>query len=280
MTTPFMPTTDWGQVWRDIQSQKRQEYPRTPGHWDKRADEFTRAATKGDYVLQFIDILRPQPEWSILDIGCAAGTLAVPLAPQVARITAMDPSTRMRELLDQRCRNDGIDNIRIVDGRWEDDWEALGLKPHSVTMASRSVLTEDLGSAVRKLCDYATHRCVLSSLVDDGPHDRAIIESTGRTFLPGADYIVVYNFLRQVGIHANVMFTHTLEEKNYAHMDEAVAKLSWMVPGMTPEEEAGLRRHLEATLVRDDGRLHLPYVKHTRWAVMWWDKDMELDCDG
>ena len=52
------------------------------------------------------------------------------MAPWVRHVTAMDPSDRMRELLQKRCEQEGIDDIRIVDGRWEDDWDALEIGVH------------------------------------------------------------------------------------------------------------------------------------------------------
>jgi 2-polyprenyl-3-methyl-5-hydroxy-6-metoxy-1,4-benzoquinol methylase len=82
------PEIDWNDVWR----QKR-ALARDPAFWDKRAPEFTRHAGRGDYVGQFISIMKPQPTWRVLDIGSAAGTLAVPLAPRVKAVTAIDSSS-------------------------------------------------------------------------------------------------------------------------------------------------------------------------------------------
>lgn len=272
-----MPVIAWNELWGHFHRQKRRDIPQGPRMWDKRAVEFTRAANKGDYIEQFIDILDPRPEWSLLDVGCAAGTLAVPLASRMRSITAVDPSTRMRELLGERCVAQGLTNVRILEGSWEADWDALGIGVHDVAVASRSLITEDLEAAVRKLSSRASKRVIMSALVDEGPHDRRIIEAAGRPFDGGADYIVVYNVLRQMGIHANVGFTHTREDRTFADVDEALKALGWMVPDMTGEEAARLRTHLQATLVPAEtgGRLKLPYPRHTRWAVMWWDKDLE-----
>ena len=73
---------------------------------------------KAIICLQVLDIMNPQPGWTVLDMGCAAGTLAIPLAGKVRSVTAVDPSPRMRDLLRQQCEAKGIDNIRIVDGSW------------------------------------------------------------------------------------------------------------------------------------------------------------------
>lgn len=268
-----MPDIDWNEVWRSIQAKKHENGPRDPKLWDKRAAEFTRAVAGSEYVTQFLHILKPEPDWTVLDMGSAAGTLAVPLARLVRSVTAVDPSERMRELLRERCENEGLKNIRVVEGRWQDDWERLGLAPHDVAVASRSLLVDDLAEALRKLDAYSTRKAILTTLVDDGPHDRRIIEAVGRTFHPGPDYVVVYNLLRQIGVLANVAFARINEDRTFADLDEAVATSRWMIRGVTEEEEARLKRHLETTLVRDGDRLRLPYSRVTRWAVIWWDKE-------
>lgn len=264
---------DWNKVWQE--AQRTDSHPRTKDErfWDKRAPEFTRHCARNDYIDQFIALMKPEPAWSILDIGCAAGTLAVPLAPHTASITALDPSPVMLDLLGRRCRESDIHNIRTVRGRWEDDWEQLRIGVHDIAVASRSLIVEDLRGAITKLAAHARRRVFLSTLVDEGPHDRRIIEAVGRTFHQGADYIVVCNLLRSMGIFANVNFTVQKKEKIYAGLEDAVNDMRWMIHDITSEEEERLRDHLSRTLVSTDGGWRLPYQKVVRWAVMWWDKE-------
>lgn len=267
-----LPAIDWNEVWQRTQREKHVPTDDSK-FWDQRAPEFARHATASDYVGQFMTTLKPEPHWSVLDIGCAAGTLAVPLAPRVKSITAMDPSTVMRSLLDERCREQGIDNIRIVKGGWQDDWEALGIGIHDVAIASRSLLMDDLRAAIGKLEGYARKRVYLATLVDDGPHDRQLLAAVGRKFCPGADYIVVYNLLRQMGIYANVAFTIHRQDKTYADVEEALQDMRWMLRDITPPEEERLRHHLTGCLVGEHGRWRLPYPRVVRWAVLWWERD-------
>ncbi len=267
-----MPDIDWNEVWRAIQSEKH-AFRRDPKFWDKRAPEFTRRAEASGYIGRFMAIMNPQPDWTVLDIGSAAGTLAVPLAPAVNRITAMDPSGAMRALLEKRCQKQGITNIDIVKGRWEDDWDELGIGVHDVAVASRSLVVDDLRGAILKLQRYAAKRVYISTLVDDGPCDRRIIEAAGRPFYPGADYIVVCNLLRQMGIYADVTFICKRDEKTYSDMEDALNSMRWMVHDMTPEEEVKLADYLSRNLVRENGRWKMPGRRIVRWAVLWWDKE-------
>ncbi len=267
-----MPSIDWNDVWKQFRSNRR-DSTQDPEFWNKRASSFSRHASGSDYVQQFIDIMNPGPAWSVLDVGCAAGTLAVPLSSLVGSITALDPSMAMLSLLDERCLKQGITNIRRINGRWEDDWDALDIGVHDAAIASRSLITDDLSAAILKLESHAGKRVYLSAMVDDGPHDRRIVEAVGREFGPRADYIVVYNLLRQMGRYANVAFTVNKEEKLFKDVADAVNSLRWMIQDMTPEEEVRLTGHLQANLVRNSEGWKLPYSRVIRWAVLWWDKE-------
>jgi SAM-dependent methyltransferase len=272
-----LPDIDWNVVWHTIQSEKH-AIRRDPRFWDKRAPDFTRRAEASGYIGRFVALMNPQPDWSVLDIGCAAGTLAVPLAPAVRRVTAMDPSDAMLELLEKRRQKQGITNIDIVKGRWEDDWDALGIGVHDVAVASRSLVVEDLRWAILKLQRYAARRVYISTLVDDGPRDRRIVEAAGRPFRPGADYIVVYNLLRQMDIYADVTFIRKRKEKTYSDVEDALNSMRWMVHDMTAGEEAKLRSYLCKNLVRKDGSWKMPGRRTVRWAVLWWDKHDGIEC--
>lgn len=264
---------DWNELWRETQARKN-ALMQDPKFWDKRAPEFTRHAIASDYIHQFFGVMQPEQDWTVLDVGCAAGTLAVPLAPSVKAITAMDPSMVMLTLLDKRCKEQGIGNVTAINGRWEDDWDELGIPVHDVAIASRSLIVDDLHEAVLKLQSRARKRVYISTLVDDGPHDRRIVEAAGREFCIGADYILVYNLLRQMGIYANIAFTVNREEKAYRDLDDALNSMRWMVHNMTPDEEKMLRDHLAAALIRENSHWRLPYKRVVRWAIIWWEKDL------
>lgn len=272
LKTPMdLISIDWNEVWRETQA-RTSFRGRDPKFWDRRAPSFARHATKSDYIGQFLRIMEAKPHWSLLDVGCAAGTLAVPLAKRVNRITAMDASEVMVSLLDERCRQEGITNIRAVNGRWEDDWDELAIGVHDVAVASRSLMVPDFRSTVEKLSDHARERIYLSTLVGDGPHDRHILEAGGRVHHPGADYICALNVLYQMGIFANLTFTYHEENPIYENLESALDAFRWMLDRMTSEEEERVRAFLPTYLVPCDGGWKLPRPRVVRWAVLWWEK--------
>ena len=263
-------THDWNEIWRKGQIEMHDQM-HDPAFWDKQAPGFTHHTTKNGYVPQALKIIKTEPSWDVLDIGCATGTLAIPLSTRVQNVTAMDPSTGMLSLLETHCQDQGIDNITPLHAGWEDDWDAMDVGLHDVAIASRSLIVDDLRGAILKLQNHARKRVYISAQVGDGARDRAIIEAVGRKAHPGADYIVICNLLREMGIFAEVTFTCHEEEKHFTDIEDALSSVRWMVHEMSEEEEERLRRYLEQNLRSEKGQWKLPHREPLRWAVLGWD---------
>jgi 2-polyprenyl-3-methyl-5-hydroxy-6-metoxy-1,4-benzoquinol methylase len=93
---------DWNRLWSE--DRKACTTVRDQEHWNRRAPLFAQivqANDNDDYVGPFLRIVNAQPEWSVLDVGCGAGTLASPLAKMVRQVTAIDFSPAMIALLEE-----------------------------------------------------------------------------------------------------------------------------------------------------------------------------------
>lgn len=263
---------DWNRICWETRKQKSSPSGNS-AYWDNRAPAFARNSSKSDYSVKFLSMLKVKPHWTLLDVGCAAGTLAIPLAERVKSITAMDISGKMLTLLRERCVQLGITTIQTVQGAWEDDWNALGIEEHDVALASRSLITEDFESALAKLDKAARKRVYVSTIVGDGPHDRRIYRALGRDLNPGPDYIYLYNLLYRMGIRANVNFITYPESNSYDSPGDAYAHLSSKIEIFTPREEAILKAFLKEHLICESGKWIMSYPRKICWAVIWWDKE-------
>ncbi len=262
---------DWNQAWQAARARTGSRWDgRT--FWNGRAPSLAEHARETDFSGQALDLLQPAPEWTVLDVGCGAGTLAVPLAARVKSVTAMDISDAMLGLLGQRCAEERVGNVRPVLAGWEDDWSAAGVGVHDVVLASRSLFAGDLAAAIDKLQDFSRRRVVIVSLVGDGPYDRQVYEAVGRPLYRGPDFVYIINYLAQAGIFANLSFITEVEDKSFANLDEAVAGTRWMVNEMTAEEESRLRAHLAGGVVGGGDGVAMPRPKVTRWAAIWWER--------
>lgn len=246
------------------------------GFWNGRAKEFSEYAASTGYPEEFIRIMRPRKSWTVLDMACGGGTIAIPLAKKVKSITAMDFSKRMLDIVDWRCNNADIRNVRTVHGRWEDNWSKLGIDEYDVAIASRSLIGDNTEDYITKLNNAAKKAVYISMAVGTGPFDRALFESTGRTFSMGKDYIHYYTMLYEMGIFANIAFVPEHHRNQWASHEEAFEDQRWMFHGMSADEEEKIRSYLRKHLVHIDGRWKLPYPRDCWWALMWWKKDREV----
>ncbi len=263
--------TVWAEQWSRAQQQNPER--NTPEFWDRRAPEFCcRQKAKNEYESDFLQLMRLQPEWSVLDVGCGSGTLAIPLAQRVKTVTALDFSSEMLNLVAQRCGDLGLTNVQPVLGRWEDDWSQLGIATHDVAISSRSLAVSDLRGALIKLDQAARHQVYLSAVVGDGPFDRRIFDVLQRPLLHGPDYLYIYNTLHELGIYANISFIVNQVWKSYDSVAEAIQSTGWMVPDVTTVEEARLQDYFSRELEPWLGKWRLPQPRTIRWAVIHWNK--------
>ncbi len=267
-----MQPLDWNIAWQEARKQRRGEHSDC-SHWNKRAASFAQNARKSDYAENFLSLLTPQPQWSVLDVGCGAGTLAIPLAPLVRRVTAIDFSENMIGLLNAYCAEQGLYNVHTSVTGWEDDWDQAGIGEHDVAIASRSLVVDDLRTALAKLNLKARHRVYIASLVGDGPFDRRIFDAIGRELDRGPDYIYVYNLLHQMGIQAEVRFVFNGGGHNvFNDIDDAMDQFNWMLGALSPEEEICLRNYFECNLSKTRDGWSLNYRHPVRWAIIYWNK--------
>jgi SAM-dependent methyltransferase len=259
---------DWNRNWRE--GWECDERKNTPEFWDRRAKSFGDPNYKDDYSAQFLSIVQPQPDWTVLDVGCGTGALAVPLAPRVAHITAVDFSPAMLDVLKNKCIESSIQNVTAIQGSWDDDWSQLGVGRHDVAIASRSMRVKDPRSAIEKLVQHADKWIFVSDMVGDGPNDRRIFEAVGRELKTRPDYIYTYNILHEMNICANVTLITLNRNRQYASQDDAYESVAWMLPDMTSKEEGNLRDFLSGHLVPSGEGLHFDYDREVRWAVLWW----------
>ena len=130
-------------------------------YWNKRAATFTRDATV-EYERWFLDLLALEAGDEVLDMGCATGTLAVPLAHAGHRVHGCDFAEAMLAILEERA---AAEKLPITSHllAWEDDWEEAGLGKDSVDVAfaSRSLMSGDVSACVRKLDAAARSRAAI-----------------------------------------------------------------------------------------------------------------------
>ena len=257
-------------MWRESRGHKSWK-KKNRSDWDRRAASFAERNLDSPFVAQVMAHIQTEPNWTVLDVGCGPGTLAIPLASQVRQVTALDYSVAMLLELDKQAQATGLDNIKTIQASWADDWQALGLVRHEVAIASRSLSVEDLQGALSRLNAWASKAVYVVDRVGAGPFDPDLFTALGRNFEPGPDYIFTLNILYSLGIQAKVDFISLDSSRTYGTREEALHSSRWMVDDLTALEEERLVAYVDAHLSRiADGSWQLSRTTPTRWALIWW----------
>jgi 2-polyprenyl-3-methyl-5-hydroxy-6-metoxy-1,4-benzoquinol methylase len=132
---------------------------KTKGFWNRlKADWYKRGlkySKMPETVLSFILPVADNAK-TFLDVGAGCGTLALPLSRAGKRVTAIDPSPAMLDVLKEEIRKEGLKNIRPVLAAWGE----VPIKPHDVIICAN--VPELLKDSVEFLkgADELARKCV------------------------------------------------------------------------------------------------------------------------
>ena len=195
-------------------------------YWNKRAATFTRYSTE-DYELWLMNLLSPAMGETILDMGCATGTLALPLARAGHHVHACDFAEAMLAILDQRA---AAENLPITSHllAWDEDWSRAGLGENSVdcAFASRSLMSDHTLSRISKL--DATARVKAAVVVPNSlppSSDPRLLTYLGRKAKRPSTVPEVLRALRYLGRIPVTATTNTYRPMRFNSFDEARADL-------------------------------------------------------
>ncbi len=280
---PTLITTDWNEEWKALQ--RRRRAAEDPAWWDRRAKHF-RPQQTSPYARDFIALAALEPGESVLDMGCGAGALAIPLARGGHPVTACDFSPAMLETLRQGVTHYGVEGlVRIERLAWDDDWEAAGIAPKSVdaAFASRSIATRDLAAALMKLDRVARRRCSITLVTGASPRvDRHIMDAIGASVTESRDFIYAFNILVGLGRLPEVRYIASPRRDTFDSLEEGVADFARMLEGGNEDRVDELARYLAAHMVknpdvgkpgqkgRPQGRYMLDHERIVRWAHISW----------
>mgnify|MGYP000889552585 CR=1 FL=1 len=254
-------------------------------YWNKRATTFTRDATS-EYERWLMDLLALTEGEEVLDMGCATGTLAVPLARAGHRVHGCDFAEAMLAILDERA---AAEHLPITSHllAWEDDWEAAGLGTDSVDVAfaSRSLMAEAVGPFVAKLDSAARSRAAVvvpASLLPSC--DPRLLTYLGRTAKRPQNARKVLRALRTMGRIPTQATTTTFRPMRFPSFDEARSDLRRLAgpEPFTAREERLFDAYAAQHFVREDATTTsekageqwvLDYPLPVTWVFIGWRTD-------
>lgn len=91
--------------------------PTTEGFWDRLADRYAAKPVPDQAVYEHkLDLTREllTPESTVLEIGCGTGSTAIALAPSAGRVLAIDISSRMIAIAQDKAAAAGVSNVEFL----------------------------------------------------------------------------------------------------------------------------------------------------------------------
>jgi precorrin-6B methylase 2 len=205
--------TDWQNLWEqlsEIQSQafarKKQDLPENQpdgqpkdqpdDFWKHRARQYDKMVdkrwSKPDSSRDFlIRKLQATPGSTLLDIGAGTGKWSLLASPHAAKVTALDPSPSMQQVLREKIIAEKITNIEILTGTWPE----AAMAPHDYVLASHSMYgVKNFKAFVNKMTATATKGCIMVLRVPfaDSIMAKAATQVFGQPY-DSPNYQVAYN---------------------------------------------------------------------------------------
>ena len=272
---------DWNKIWKI--RQKRHELSKVSDdsshNWDKRENaERYDANSRSEYDARIrltIEGLDINKDSRVLDIGAGPGTLAIPLAPRVREITAVEPGAGMVAILRKRALEEGITNVSCVQKRWEDVDIALDLSgPYDLVIASLSLTMEDIRAALLKMDAASREYVCLYWFVDMPFWERMYADLWkplhGRPYHSGPKADCLFNVLYQMKIYADVEMLPLSKEYRFSSREEMETFFYRRFNAQTEGQQKTVRRYLKPLTRTPDGKIVIS--GDSTFAKIWWKK--------
>ena len=266
---------DWNELWNNALQRLPKKNSRS---WDNVAPKFKNQRGKNDYPKKLLEKIKLDADDTVLDIGCGSGIITIPLAQKAKKVTALDISRKMLQLLEENAAEESLTNINPVNRRLEDVLLNRDIEPHDVVVASRSLngvynikqMLEEINKIAKK---YVYITLWGANNIKFGNEISKII---GREFHEHPTYIYAYNILYELGIYANIEILEYDNSGYYSSIDESVESFKWKIGNLNQNEEDILRNYLAEKMVKtDDSKFKFPNNKPD-WALIWWKKNNRL----
>ncbi|MBI1910487.1 MAG: methyltransferase domain-containing protein [Deltaproteobacteria bacterium] len=243
------------------------------GFWNRLKAQWYRKgldySTLPKVALSFI-LPRTESAKTFLDVGSGCGTLSIPLAKAGKKVTALDPSKAMIEILEEDIRKQGLEkSIKPLLAGWGE----AELKPHDVIIcANVPALLKEPEPFIKEAQKLAKKTIFLIENADpnaDKFYYRELYPLLfNKPFGERADFITTYNALHRMGIFANVEIIDYDFDQPFENMEEAVEFWKEYIGIVTEEFDKALEDFLSKKLVKKKGKLFAKF--HKKSAITWW----------
>jgi len=273
--------TNWLKLWDELAqihsrafSRKKEHHAKD--HWKHRARDFDAMVKKKWEHLDssrgyIISVLKENPGATVLDIGAGTGAWALLMAGYAARVTAVEPSDAMAEILMEKMKTEKTDNIAIIKG----EWPRISVEPHDYVFASHSMYgASDVRAFINKMIETARKACFLLMRVPfaDAVMAKAAMHVWGQPY-DSPNFQIAYNALLDMGVYPHVRMESPAGWPPWENnsIDEALADLKNRLDiGENNKHDDFLKNLLSGALKENNGKFVWPTGNQS--ALVYWEK--------
>lgn len=271
---------DWSQIWKEgiiFFAGKADK----ASSWDQGAYRWNKEDAR-DYAKKVLERIKIKPNYTVLDVGCGPGLLAIPMAKKCKHLTGLDISSQMLKYLKENADQKNVTNIEYINHAFETAEISKDVKQHDIVVASRSMGWEyNLEKFLGNLDNAAKKRVYVIWGASDRNFDIDLYKAIGRPYRETRTYIIIYNLLYQMGIRANIeIFQTKTNSMKYKTVDEAMSEQIKRFERRGNNEELNsaekyrLQKYLKETLMKtEDGTFRRDDSKAMKHALIWWKKE-------
>jgi SAM-dependent methyltransferase len=238
--SPFMegnmqPYTDWIALWKElVENMPWHSHPATTtgeaeDPWIEKARAFDnhvkqRWSQGSDSSRDFVSAQVDGAE-SVLDIGAGTGAWACLLARHARRVTAVEPSPAMTDIMRETMLDAGLSNVQVI----QQPWPEASVELHDFSLCSHAMYGQaDLPAFVHSMMAVTRRTCFLVMRM---PTVDAVMARATRHILghphDSPNGIVAYNAMLQMGLFPSILMENTplWDPWTSASPEEAVAEI-------------------------------------------------------
>jgi len=246
-----MTSINWNEMWRSTEDAK--ERSNNIEFWNAFAPRFRRKVGDPDlYIEIFYDYLEAKPKDTLFDMGCGSGTLAIPYAQKGHEVFAADFSPEMLKYLMQGAEEAGVaDRIHPIELNWNEDWSLRDLPKCDIAFSSRSFISRDLTSSLKKLETVAKRRCCIG--VWDTPiegYDRHLAKAIGYERPGIGTHYLIMGELMDRDVFPELKYIYSpFRQARYETREAAEKELRHAFSHMTGKQEEQFLQYIQTHLI-------------------------------
>ncbi len=261
---------DWEYIWqKSLKKGLKKEKD-----WDKIAKDYGKWLENDDYPDILLGQMRISSDDTVLDIGCAEGTITRKIAKKAKTVTGIDKSELMLEELNKKANADNINNIRTVQKDINDlTYESIG--DYDIVLASRCLNGIYNIKETFKTLDEIANKYVYITVFGSSTHKykKEKAEIAGKPFKAGTDYMVLVMILKSLGIEANVLQLECENLKEYHTIEEAIERSIWRLGELEEDKKIALENYFKEIFVKNERGNWVNPKDKTDLVLIWWKKD-------